>query len=152
MQPIEDKTVERLKKLLAEKKEKLEQKERLLKLKNRKAQIRRWIEIGNISSKFDLDKLDDLALQGAFAEIQEKSKHSPTLENWRQQAKSLQDVDQSKLLIIFTDEPSENLKKSLKEKQFRWNSWRKEWYGYGKKEEIETLVREHGGRVEVIKN
>lgn len=152
MQAIEDKTVERLKKILAEKKEKLEQKERLLKLKNRKAQIRRWIEIGNISSKFGLDKLDDLALRGAFAEIQEKAKHSPTLENWRQRAQSQQNLDQLKLLIIFSEEPSENLKKSLKEKQFRWNSWRKEWYGYGKKDEIETLVREYGGRVEAVKD
>lgn len=151
MQVNEGKTVERLKKI-AETKEKLEQKERLLKLKNRKAQIRRWIEIGSIASKFGLDKFDDLVLRGAFAEIQEKAKHSPTMENWRQQAQSQQVSDQAKLLIIFADEPSEKLKKSLKEKQFRWNRWRKEWYGHGKKDEIETLVREHGGRVEVVKD
>jgi hypothetical protein len=149
MQLQASKTVDTLKKI-AEKKKKLEQKERLLKGKDRKAQIRRFIEIGTLAAKFDLGTLDIPTLTGAFAEIQEKAKHSPTLEQWRKKGQLLESTRLLKLIVYFVQDPDESMKRSLKEKQFRCNSWkRQEWYGYGSKEELENLVQTAGGKVEI---
>jgi len=142
-------TSDRLKKI-AEKKEKLEQKERVLKQKNRKIQIRKFIEIGTLAAKFGLDNLDNEVLLGAFAEIEEKAKDSPIIEQWKKKALLLKAKQQLRLIISFAQSPSEELKKALKCKNFRCNEWRKELYGFGLKEELEELVSAHTGKVEVV--
>jgi len=152
MQIADDKTIENLKKI-AEKKKKLESKERQLKAKNRKAQIKRFIEVGNVAARHGLDTWDNHTLSGAFGEIKERAAHSPTvMEDWRKRGELSSAARQLKLIISFMHEPDDIVKKSLKERQFRRNTWREEWYGYGLKDDLESIVKEIGGRVEVAKD
>lgn len=135
---------------LAEEKERLKNKEKLLKVKNRQLRIKRYIEVGSIAAKYQLDFLTDEELNGGFAEMQEKARHSPILEEWMKRAKVFAETNMLRLIISFAKAPSEELKKLLKDKQFRQNAFRKtEWCGLGIKEEIERLAQENNGKVEV---
>lgn len=133
--------------------ERLNNKEKLLKAKNRQLRIKRYIEIGSIAEKYQLDSLTNEELNGGFAEMQEKAHQSPTLEEWRKRAKAFAETHLLRLIISFAKEPSEELKRLLKDKQFRQNAFRKtEWCGLGMKEEIESLAKEHQGEIEIVKD
>lgn len=149
---IEDKKITNLIEKLAKKKAGIEFREKILKDKERKIKTRRFIQVGSIAAKFEIDGLDDETLVGAFAEMQERSKQGNTLAEWKQKGLDLSETRLSPLIVSFAKEVSDEVKASLKEKRFKWNTFRKEWQGYGIREEIETLVKEFGGIVDVAKN
>ena len=142
-----EKISDRLKEL-AEKKEKLKFQERQLREKSRKQKTKRMIEVGSLATNFGIDAFDDLTITGAFAEIQEKSQPAQ-LENWRKKGEALSKKSLTPLLISFGKEPNDYVKMTLRNLRFKWNSMRKEWQGYGIKEEIEKLIHEFQGKVEV---
>lgn len=137
-------------KKLAEKRTKLDYKERQLKEKARKQEVRKSIEIGNIATKFGIANFDTETLIGAFSEIQERAQHSDIKNEWKKRGDSLSESNLNPLLVSFGKDPSEELLRILKDKRFKWNSFRKEWQGYGIKEEIEKLIKEFHGKVEAI--
>lgn len=136
---------------LAQKKAEIEHKERILRDRERKLKDRRFIEVGSIASKFGIDEFDDETLMGAFAEMQERSKQPDTQLEWKQTGVALSTNRRSPLIISFGTDPSDEVKAKLKEMRFGWITFRKEWHGHGTKEEIERLVKEFNGKVDVVK-
>lgn len=143
-----DQIIDRMKKL-AEKRAKIDYKEKLLKEKVRKQKTKRLIEIGNVASRFGIADFDNDILIGAFAEMQERSHDDEVMERWKKKGISSSETSLHPLLISFGKTPSEELKRVLKNKRFKWNSIRKEWQGYGIKEEVEKLIEEFNGKIEV---
>ena len=89
-----------------------------------------------------------------FLEISEKVKEDENIENWKARAekflrKSEKKVD-SPLSITFGDEPAQEVKNLLKEMNFKWNRFRKEYYGYGAKSEIEEKLNGADFTLEVL--
>jgi hypothetical protein len=148
MQSKVGKISDRLKKL-AEKKEKLKFQEQLLHQKSRKQKTKRMIEIGSIAANFGIDAFDNSTIAGAFAEIHEKFQQPNCVENWRKKGEALSKKSRLPLLVSFGKEPSDDVKMALKSQRFKWNSMRKEWQGYGIKDEIEKLIQEFHGKAEV---
>ncbi|HVW99163.1 MAG TPA: hypothetical protein VHA52_01770 [Candidatus Babeliaceae bacterium] len=150
MQTTEEKTSP-LEKLKA-KKEKIKFKEKVLKKKDQQRKKSRFIQIGTLAARHEIDHFDDPTLSGAFAKIKELSQDPEVVKQWKQHGERLAKVDRLPLIISFEKEPSEEVKKALKNSHFRWVSFRQEWHGYGIKEELEKLVLQHGGKVEVVGN
>ena len=91
-------------------------------------------------------------MHGAFAEIQERAKLDEVKNQWKKTGSDLLGVSQSPLLISFEKQPTEEIITTLKSKRFIWNKFRKEWQGYGMKEEMESLVKDFNGKVELANN
>jgi len=146
--------LEEEKKKLERKKKKLRIAEQIIKERERRSEIRRHSEIGRLAQKAKIDMMDHSILLGAFLEIAEKSLDPNFLETWKKKAVAFQqkteESDQEPLAISFQTEPSKRIRDILKGNKFRWNSFRGEYYGLGKKAELETLLSETEVRIEVI--
>ncbi len=139
---------------IAQKKERLEKKEKLLKQKERKLRTKRLIELGSLIEKIELNDLQGSALFGALLEIKEKSKNKDSIEAWTKKGKEFSArpfaVKQSPLAISFAHSPPEAILKILREKSFKWNRFRKEWYGFGDKKSLEDTLKNANATIEVL--
>lgn len=140
--------------LLALKKAKIERKEKLLKLQERKAHTKKLIELGSLIYKSHLENLSVMALTGALLEIKEKSQDPNIMKEWEKKAKEAAEIKKSngpsRLIISLKSHPSTGEKALLRELQFKWNAFRKEWHGYGKLEDIEPLLKNRMENVEIL--
>lgn len=150
MQQQTDQLLDKIKKL-AEKRTKLDYKERQLREKSRKQEIRKLIEIGNMASKCGIADFDKETLMGAFSEVMERSQLPDIKNEWKKKGSILSETSLTPLLVSFKKDPNEELLRTLKDKRFKWNNFRKEWQGYGVEEEIAKLVKESHGKVEVVR-
>ena len=149
------KSIEEERQRITLKKSRLEAKEKLLKQEDRKLHNRRLIEIGTIVSKAGVKDMDNNALLGALLEIKERSSNELTMKEWFENGravfqKEIKEIGEA-LIISFNSEPSKEAKKRLKELRFAWNNFRKEWYGYGKKKELEDIFVGLGAIIECAK-
>lgn len=126
------------------KKKKILLQERLIKEKEKQVKARRSSEIGKLALKAKIDHLDDEILLGAFLELAEKNQEPKSIEIWKQRAKdfldSSNDEVQDPLIISFSSEPDPKIKSLLREMNFKWNNFRKEFYGYGNRKSIEEVL------------
>lgn len=140
--------------LISAKKEKLEMREKLLRNKERKIQTKRLIQDGELISKAGIDHLDPNALLGALLEIKEKSKNEKSISEWSEKGKALLASHRSEgkqpLIVSFDSELLPITKSTLKSLKFKWNPFRKEWYGLGKKEDIESIFKDQRVGMKVI--
>lgn len=134
-------------KQLSEKRVQIELKERLLRTKERKRQTRRLIELGSMLKRCGIDTWDDATLMGAFLEIQQQGKEAGKIEGWKKRGGSFTQTSALPLIVSSTQEVPDAFRQIMKDKRFKWNIFRKEWYGYGVKEEIEELVKAYNGKV-----
>lgn len=143
-----------LKDLLAKKKSRLNQKEKILKDKERKHRTRKLIELGGLISKAELEHLNEATLLGALLEIKEKLSNE-SINSWTLKGeKALQndrEINFQPLIISFETEPTLDIKNMLRENRFRWNAFRKEWYGHGKKDQMDQLLKNQRVTVEIAK-
>lgn len=138
---------------LALKKAVLEKREKLLREKERKIRIRKLIRLGELVSKAGIETFSENTLLGAFLEIKENSQTHSILNKWEtkgSKAFAAEGQNNPQQLAISFKEESPKAKLLLKERQFKRNSFRKEWYGYGNKEELEELLKEYSATIEVI--
>ena len=135
-------------------KEKLSAKELRLKEKEKKHLFNKLIEIGKIAAKSNIDDIEKMTLLGAFLEINQKKDEQLVLENWRKKAEEfLKHSDQNdtvSLSIKFSSHPDKIILDKLKELKFKWNRFRKEFYGFGNKVEITQLFVETDCIIEEI--
>ncbi len=140
--PIE--TIKKEKIALEKKKKQLQLKQRLIKEKEKQAQVRKFSEIGKLAHQANIDLLDEQALLGAFLEIEERNLEQKHLAHWREKAKNFLDASSEKtqdpLIISFPSNPSPSIKSLLREMNFKWNNFRKEFYGYGHRKSIEEAL------------
>ena len=76
-------SLEQKKKILAQKKARLQKYEALLKAQERKEKLSQRIRIGELAQKAGIDKLAPDVLLGAFMELSERSKDPTLIEQWR---------------------------------------------------------------------
>ena len=141
---------------LAQRKAKLSLDEQKLKLEERKIRTRRLIELGGLVVKAALDHLNNNTLLGALLFLKRESHQKENIDLWTEHG--AQSFEESKhktnkeekipLIITFKSEPTRETKSQLRDLKFKWNPFRKEWYGYGIESEILDAVKDIGGSVE----
>ncbi len=52
------------------------------------------------------------------------------------------------LIVSFETDPPPEIKTALKGLKFRWNAFRREWYGYGQKDQLEELLKASKATIE----
>lgn len=147
MVDLEDK-----KKQLYLEKSRLESKEKTIREKERKLKTKKLIEIGELATRAGLSEIDTEILFGAFLDVKEKSVQEQYLEIWKtlaEKAKILQSSQNSQPLIISVHSTaSASLKTTLKALKFKWNPFRKEWYGYGDINQLKTVLEPFNAKIE----
>lgn len=117
---------------LTNKKKQLDAKARKLQEVSRKEKTKSLIRLGSIVEKAGLLDLDQNALLGALIEIAEKSSDKSNINSWKRIAESQISSVKDRVAIIMSVEDCDlNTSKDISKKhKLKWNSFRKEWYGY----------------------
>jgi len=146
--------IEKEKEVLKLKKSRLEAKERLLKLKERKKRTRLLIEIGGLAVKSGIAHLNTNTLMGAFLEIQEKSSDETTVKKWTQKGAEAFEKDKQEngvpLIVTFEEEPERAIKSKIRGLGLKWNRFRKEWQGYGVSSDLEKILKGTNYKIEAL--
>lgn len=143
---------------LERQKARLQSQEQKLKILERKKRTRRLIELGGLIVNAELDELNNNTLLGALLSLKQRlSKDEQITHEWTEQgAKAFEASDPNNdsvtetrpLVITFKTEPPRELKSQLRDLNFKWNPFRKEWYGYGNLHELKSLIKSANGTVE----
>lgn len=143
---------------LERQKAKLQSQEQKLKLTERKKRTRRLIELGGLIVKAELEALNNNALLGALLFLKASvSKNESIVHDWTEQGAIAFEtaaqteragVDATPLVITFKSEPPRELKSQLRDFNFKWNPFRKEWYGYGDPHELKSIIKAANGTIE----
>jgi hypothetical protein len=122
---------------LAQTKSRLEKRQKLINEMERKIQWRKSFELGDLVIKAGLDYLDRDVLLGALLEIRERTDNPEVLKEWNQKTELwLRSNTAKRLIIKLPSEAPLDMKEALRTRKFKWNAFRQEWYGFGKKEEL----------------
>ncbi len=141
-------------------KAKLQSQEQKLKLTERKKRTRRLIELGGLIVKAELEELNNNTLLGALLSLKQHVTNNETIiPEWTEQGAQAfeaqtqhegegDEADTIPLVITFETEPPRELKSQLRDLTFKWNLFRKEWYGYGNIHELKSIITPARGTVE----
>ncbi|WPY01742.1 Conjugal transfer TraD family protein (plasmid) [Candidatus Trichorickettsia mobilis] len=95
---------------------------------------RHLIEVGGLVTKAGLDYLPTNTLYGALLSIASSLETNQTIkEQWTKIGKTKLDQEQTNkhaVILKFEQEPSGEIRKSVREHGLKWNKLRSEWYGY----------------------
>jgi hypothetical protein len=143
---------------LERQKARLQSQEQKLKTLERKQRTRRLIELGGLIVKAELEELNNNTLLGALLSLKHNmTRNEAILSEWTEQgAKAFESLDQNQstgtdttpVVITFKSEPPRELKSQLRDLNFKWNPFRKEWYGYGNLHELKSLIKPANGTIE----
>lgn len=129
---------------LEQKKNRLIAEETRLKLKERKMRTRHLIEVGGLVTKARLDYLPTNTLYGALLSIAASlENNSGIMSEWTKIGKSKLDEEQTNkhaVILKFDQEPSGEIRKSIREHGLKWNKLRLEWYGYCDTKSLEEAM------------
>ena len=129
MQNVNDQKVK-----LEQKKNRLIAEETRLKLKERKMRTRHLIEVGGLVTKSALDYLPTNTLYGALLSIaQDLETNLAIKDEWTRIGKTKLDQEQTNkhaVILKFEQEPSNEIRKIIRNHGLKWNKLRQEWYGY----------------------
>lgn len=149
---VKSEKISELKDLISQKIDRLEKQRKMLRQKRRKILTKELIRAGEIISKAEMEHIEPEALLGALLEIKEKAQDQSIVNAWFEKGKAmLTDESTNKaqpLIISFNSELPAVTKAELKKLKFKWNAFRKEWYGYGMKKEIETIFKQYGVKID----
>lgn len=143
---------------LERQKARLQSQEQKLKTLERKKRTRRLIELGGLLVKAELEELNNNTLLGALLSLKHHmASNEAILSEWTELGAQAFDVQNQTtesgseilpLVITFNSEPPRELKSQLRDLNFKWNPFRKEWYGYGNMTSLVRLTQPHGAMVE----
>lgn len=126
---------------------------KMLIAKEKRKRASKFNNIGKLAYRANIDQLDEKALFGAFLEISTNISEEK-INQWKEIVKKdfeIQTKNLDQLFgISFLEEPSQEIKKKLKENKFSWNRFRKEYYGRGQRQEIENLLKGCKVKIEEI--
>lgn len=129
MQNVNDQKVK-----LEQKKNRLILEETRLKLKERKMRTRYLIEVGGLVTKAGLDYLPTNTLYGALLSIATSLETNLAIKDeWTRIGKTKLDQEQTNkhaVILKFEQEPSNEIRKTIRNHGLKWNKLRQEWYGY----------------------
>lgn len=127
---------------IEEKISKLKELEKKLRWREKQASQKQLLDIGKLAEKTEIAKLDHKVLVGAFMEIFEKSSDNNIVAGWLKKSEEINRANPNNRLILSFHEPiSEEVKDKLKSTGFRWNKFRCEYYGFGEKLTISSLLK-----------
>ena len=145
--------IDKRKKALEQRKNRLKQLETSLNAQERKKRTRRLIEIGGIAAKANLEDWDTNALMGAFLFLKENEFDSKQMEAWVHKGGVAFAVEKDKslssrrrgapVIVKFETRPTDEIRASLKSLGLKWNALRQEWEGYVKVDELKELLASH---------
>ena len=119
---------------LEQKKNRLIAEETRLKLKERKMRTRHLIEVGGLVTKVGLDYLATNTLYGALLSIASSLETNQVIKDeWTKIGKTKLDQEQTNkhaVILKFEQEPSNEIRKIIRNHGLKWNKLRQEWYGY----------------------
>ena len=105
-----------------------------LKLKERKMRTRYLIEVGGLVTKAGLDYLPTNTLYGALLSIATSLETNQVIKDeWTKIGKTKLDQEQTNknaVILKFEQEPSNEIRKVIRNHGLKWNKLRQEWYGY----------------------
>lgn len=147
--------IESKKLALNQKINKLKEQEAKLKEIERKSRNRKIFELGGLVEKAKLDHLNSNQLYGALLQIKKQAENPSTLKEWEhiggaafnKESKEKGDA----IIVTFTDKPSLEIRKQLREFGLKWNSFREEWQGICHINIIEDFVKEQNGTIAFAK-
>lgn len=143
-----------------EKAKALEIKKKLLKEKEKqkfqKIKLTKFQTIGKLAEKSGILEIDELAIFGAFLEIKELSSTKEKMEFWKAKGEKFSPTkkitDEPTFSISFKNPVGGSEKRAMKLLSFRYNKFRKEFYGYGKEKDIRSQLNDFEYSLEVIEN
>ena len=134
-------------------KERLAIKEKLLNEKEKRKRAKRLTEIMQLAFQSNITSLDNDTLLGAFLEISNEVNNPTKTEVWKEAALKFYEAqknnDKQALIVAFKSDPPKKTKELMREMNFKWNSFRTEFYGFGNKEKIEKLIEHSDAKIEV---
>ncbi len=144
-------TIDKQKDRLADKKRKIEMQERLLKEKERKIRSKTINSVIRLAEVSKVTELTSDEILGALLEISERSCDVSNREKWKSRASEFHKSSKaSPLIVVPKAEPTKESGKVMKSLGFRWNAFRKEWYGHGNLDEIKKATVSLDAKVEVV--
>ena len=149
--------LERRKRTLEQRKNRLKQFEASLNAQTRKSRTRKLIEIGGLAAKATIENWNTNTLYGAFLFLKEKESESngKLIKEWTRKGGAAFAADKEKsvsssarkkgepVIVKFETQPPAEIKTSLKTLGLKWNALRQEWEGYAKIEELKELIEPH---------
>lgn len=142
-------SIERHKQKLIQLKKQIQIQENKLKTEKQKKKIHNLIELGKLVEKANINHLTSNELFGAFLEIKENCNSEEKKEFWTKKALKENAKTDCPLIITFMSDPTQQTKDLLKQLKFKWNSFRKEWYGHGDLEKLKTLLKNTSAKIEI---
>lgn len=143
------------KKKLDNQKKKLLLKEKILRDKEKKKEVLKLQEIGRLAKLANITHLNEQVLFGAFIEIAKKTSDQNQIVLWKKIASDVpqgnQNNENTKIYAIsFKEDPSLEIKESLKNMNFKWNKFRKEFYGSANLETLKVLLKSTEQKIDEI--
>ena len=127
---------------------------KILLTQEKKKRIAKFSQVGKLAYQANIDQLEETVLLGAFLEIAKAKENEEQIIKWQIQAEEFLNQQSKKsgqyVSIYFLEEPSSEIKKSLKSNKFYWNRFRKEFYGKAEKPQIESLLQGCKYKIEEI--
>lgn len=145
--------IEKRKKALEQKKNRLKEMEATLNAQERKRRTRHLIELGGLMAKAKVDGWNPNTLLGALLELKEKEKDKKQIEAWTQKGGAAFAKDKpfkTPVIVKFEDKPSPEVRSSLRSFGLKWNALRQEWGGYTDIQELQTLIKDQKATIEEL--
>ncbi len=153
--------LEKRKKSLEQKKNRLKQLEASLNTQERKKRTRHMIELGGLLSKAHLDGWSSNTLFGALLFLKEKESDKNQMATWTHTGGAAfaaektamaqkRPVKGTPVIVKFSSSPEDDIRASLKSLGLKWNALRHEWEGYAVVEELHSLLIDQDAEITKI--
>lgn len=145
-------SLEKQKSKLEDSKRKLREKEKMLKEKEKRSSQNTLSNLGRLIVKAQISHMDSEALIGALLEISEMAKDDKNISSWKEKAQKHKANDKTgkAITISFKKQPEAEIREKLKELNFKWHAFRKEYYGFCEKDAVSDLLKNHECKIETI--
>lgn len=133
-------------------KQKLKERQKLVRDKEKRSSQYRLNNLGKLLVKAKISHLDPDVLLGALFEVSEKAKDEKKIEHWKNISQMHQEQKNkgNAIIISFNVPPEVKIREKLKELNFKWNSFRGEYYGFGDKNAVSELLKNHECKIETF--
>ncbi len=98
-------------------------------------------ELYNLACKTGISNLELCSLHGAFLEIANGAKNQENIQRWKEAGEKQKPDNLKPLIIKFPTSLPQDIKSSLKQLNFKWNSFRGEYYGSGDIHILKLLLK-----------
>ena len=143
--------LEKRKKSIEQKKNRLKQLEASLNAQERKKRTRHLIELGGLITNAHLDEWNVNTLFGALLSLKEKETDKAQMDAWTHTGGAAFAAEKTlavqkrltkgtPVTVKFSSFPDEDIRASLKSLGLKWNSLRQEWEGYAVVNELHSLL------------